>query len=107
MNSFYVFSYILSIIIASFSQILLKKGSERKNIYFNFYTIIGYGLMFLSAIMTLISYKGIDLSYGQVLQSMSFLFVILFSKIFLNEKISKNHLIGMITIIIGILIFNI
>lgn len=36
----YIVLFVLSILIASFSQIILKKGAEQKNIYINKYTII-------------------------------------------------------------------
>ena len=46
-NIFYILLFLLSIIVASFSQIILKKGAEQKNIYINRYTIVGYSLMVL------------------------------------------------------------
>lgn len=39
-NSIYILFFILSILIASYSQIILKKGAGEKNIYINKYTIV-------------------------------------------------------------------
>lgn len=39
-NIWYLIFFVLSIVIASFSQIILKKGAEEKNIYINKYTIV-------------------------------------------------------------------
>lgn len=39
-NILYLIFFILSIVIASFSQIILKKGAGQKNIYINKYTIV-------------------------------------------------------------------
>lgn len=107
MNNLYLILFIGSIFLASYSQILLKKGTREQNIYINKYTIMGYGIMFLSTILTLVGYRYIDLSLGQILQSLSFIFVILFSYIFLKEKITKQEIIGFMIIVIGLIIFNI
>lgn len=102
----YMIAFIISIIIASFSQILLKKGSMQKNIYINIYTILGYFIMFLSTILTLYGYKNVSLIFSQLLQSTSYLFVMILSKIFLREKISLNMIIGNILIVISLLLYN-
>ena len=34
-NVYYLLLFVLSILVASFSQIILKKGAEQKNIYIN------------------------------------------------------------------------
>lgn len=103
----YVIFFIISIIIASYSQILLKKGTAKKNIYINKYTIMGYLLMIISTLFTLYAYKGIPLSLSQILQSLSFIFVAVFSHILLDEKITKRIVIGTIFIFIGIIIYSI
>lgn len=108
MNNYgYMFLFILSIAVASYSQILLKLGAGKKQIYLNGYTIIGYILMVLSTLMTLLAYQKISLSLGQVLQALSFVFVSILSYIFLKEKIEKRTIIGIVIILLGILIFNV
>lgn len=52
MNSYYLLG-ILSVVIASFSQVLLKKGAMNKydsfiKEYLNFWVITGYLMMFVS-----------------------------------------------------------
>lgn len=106
-NSFYVLLFIISIIIASFSQIILKKGSKEKNIFINKYTIVGYLLMLISTLFTLYGYKGVQLSLSQILQSLSFIFIAILSKVFLNEKISRKTIIGICLIIVGIIIYSV
>lgn len=106
-NSFYILLFIISIIIASFSQIILKKGSKEKNIFINKYTIVGYLLMLISTLFTLYGYKGVQLSLSQILQSLSFIFVAILSKVFLNEKISGKTIIGICLIIVGIIIYSV
>lgn len=65
MSKVYLLLFLLSILIASFSQIILKKGADQKNIYINKYTIVGYSLMILSTLLTLIGYKGVDLTMSR------------------------------------------
>lgn len=106
LNSFYILLFIISIIIASFSQILLKKGSQKKNIYINSFTIIGYIIMVISTLLTLIAYKFVDLSMAAVLQALSFVFVALFSAFILKETINKTTILGISMIIIGVITFS-
>ena len=56
---------ILSVIIASFAQILLKKSAAKTysspiREYLNVYVICGYGMMFLSMFITVLAYRGLD-----------------------------------------------
>lgn len=101
----YLGLFLMSILIASYSQILLKKGALEKNIYINKYTIVGYTLMVVSTLFTLVGYKGISLSLSQMLQALSFITVAIFSYIFLKEKVTKRMIIGTILICIGIIIY--
>ena len=106
-NIIYISLFVLSIIIASFSQIILKKGAEEKNIYINKFTIVGYTLMVISTLFTLVGYKGVNLTLSGILQGLSFVFVPIFSLIFLKEKINKKTIIGIVVIILGIIIYSI
>lgn len=107
MNNYYIIMFIISIFIASYSQILLKKGASKENKYINKYTIVGYSLMIISTLFTLLAYKGVNLSFSQIIQSMSFIFVVILSRIILKEKISKRNILGMFLIIIGMIIYSI
>lgn len=106
-NMLYYGFFILSILIASFSQIILKKGAEQKNIYINKYTIVGYTFMIISTVLTLIGYRGVNLTVSGILQSLSFIFVPILSYIFLKEKINRTITFGIFIIIVGIIIFSI
>ena len=108
----YVLIFLLSVFIASFSQILLKKSANKEYInrwkeYFNRYVTIAYFIFFISTIITIIAYKGIELKYGPIIESVGYIFILIMSKIFLGEKITKNKLLGIFLIILGIFVFNI
>lgn len=106
MNSLYIILFVLSVLIASFSQIILKKGAMQKNIYINKYTIVGYLLMVISTLFTLYAYKGVNLSLSQMLQSLSFIFVTILSYFILKEKVKKKTIIGLVLVVIGIIIYS-
>lgn len=103
---------IFSVLIASISQILLKKSSEKEyssfiKEYLNPYVIIGYGMMVLSTILTIFAFKGLDYKNGPIIESIGYIFVMLLSWKFLKEKITKKKIIGNALILLGILIFYI
>lgn len=68
---------ILSVIIASFAQILLKKSAAKTysspiREYLNVYVICGYGMMFLSMFITVLAYRGLDFSNVPVIESLGY-----------------------------------
>lgn len=108
----YIIIFIISVCVASISQILLKKSAsiERKSKikeYLNIFVILAYGLLFLSTLLTMYAYKKINLSVGVVIEAIGYIIVAILSYIFLKEKFTKNKLIGIALIIIGVIIFGI
>lgn len=99
----------LSSIFTGVSQVLLKLGAKQGKgikIFINIYTIIGYFIFFLITLVNLYVYKFLEMKYAVIFMPLGFLFVIIFSLIILKEKISKNKIIGILFIIIGVIIFN-
>lgn len=108
----YIIILLLSVFIASVSQIVLKKSADKKydNIikeYVNLYVIIGYGMLVVSTILTIFALKGLPYKSVPIIETTGYIYILLFSRIFLNEKITKKALLGNIVIILGIIIFNI
>lgn len=104
--------YILGVIISALAQVLLKKSAniERENKlkeYLNFKTIFAYAIFFGATLCTVFAYKYVPLSMGPILGTTEYIFVAILSYWLLKEKISKKKLIGLITIVIGVLIFSI
>ncbi len=96
--------------LSSFSQILLKKGAlkGRKGIlsqYFNWQVLIGYGITFLCMLLIVFAYRGMPYKLGSVLDALGYVYIMIFSKLFLNEKITRNKLLGNVFIIVGVIIF--
>lgn len=113
MNKVLLYSgiYLLGVIISSISQVLLKKSADverdsKIKEYLNFKTIFAYGMFFLATLCTVLAYKYVPLSMGPILGTVEYVFVAILSYYLLKEKISKRKLIGLITIILGVLIFS-
>ena len=100
-----------SVLVASISQIMLKKSADRKydrwiDEYLNFRVIFAYGLFFLSSLLTVYAYKFVPLSLGPVLEASGYVFVSVMGYFILKEKIGKRKFLGLVEIIAGIVIFN-
>lgn len=113
MNKVLVYSgiYILGVIVSAIAQILLKKSADVKREskikeYLNFKTIFAYAIFFGATLCTVFAYKYVPLSMGPILGATEYVFVAILSYYLLKEKISKKKLIGLVTIVIGVLIFS-
>lgn len=112
MNSFVQHALVmtLGVVIAGFSQILLKKAAQKQynkwiRQYLNVQVILGYAIMVLSTLCTVYAYRVIPLSMAPAWDAFGQVVVVSLSWIVLREKISKKKLIGITIIIVGILIF--
>lgn len=109
MNKYIVF-LLLSVVIASASQLLLKKSAMKTydsiiKEYLNPWVIVGYGLMALSLLLTVLAYNGLEYKNGPVIESTGYLLIMFLSAIFFKEKITKKKIIGNAIILLGIFVF--
>lgn len=107
----YIGIFLISVLIASISQVLLKKSAMKHydykwGDYLNPYVICAYGLLFLSMFLTVLAYRGVDLKTGPVIEATSYIYVAILSAVFLKEKITNKKKLGLLVIIIGILVSN-
>lgn len=108
--NWYIVILIISVIVAAFAQILLKKSAEKTysspiREYLNMYVILGYGLMFLSMFITIMAYSGLDFTNVPVIESLGYVVVMFLSYVFFREKITKRKLLGMAVIMAGIFVY--
>lgn len=101
---------VLSVVVASFSQILLKKstGKTYESVireYLNVFVIVGYGMMVVSTLLTVGGYAGLEYKNGAVIEALGFVLVMFLSRIFFGEKITKKKLLGNSLILLGIFVF--
>ena len=109
----YVLIFLGSVLVASVSQILLKKsanktankiGESRLKEYLNPTVMVAYFMFFASSLITTIAYKGVDLSTGPLLEATGYIWVTALGAYFLKEKISLRKIIGIVLIITGIMV---
>lgn len=110
MNSYIAIAF-FSCFLSALAQILLKKsaGKTRHSIigeYFNLYVLGGYTITASCIVLMIVAYKGLPLKYGVAIESSVYFFIMIFSRIFLNETITIKRSIGVSVIVIGILIFS-
>ena len=103
--------FLLSVLISSISQILLKKSADRTydsrlKEYLNPLVIIAYGMFFCSMMITMYCYKYVDVSAGPIFESAGYIFVGVLGYIFLKEKFTAKKIIGMLLILLGIVVFS-
>lgn len=108
-NAYFIL-YVLSVVVASFSQILLKKSALRQypNVireYVNLFVIGGYFMLFISMLLTIMAYAGIEYKNGPIIESLGYVLVMFLSLLFFGEKITKKKAVGTICILLGIVIF--
>ena len=102
-----------ALIVSAFSQVFLKKSAQKQHTsvlkeYLNVYVIIGYGMMALTTVLTVLAYgRGLDYKNGPVIESLGYVLIMIFSLVFFGEKITKRKLLGNILVIIGIIVFYI
>lgn len=108
--SIHMIILLISVTIASFSQILLKKSAEKTYSswileYLNVYVICGYGMMFVSMFLTIIAYAGMEFTNVQIIEATGYIMVLILSYFFFREKITKRKVLGMLCIFAGIAVY--
>lgn len=103
---------LISVILTSLSQVLLKISTEKqyKSVireYINFKVIFAYSMFFITMFLNILALKYISMKSIQVFMALSYFCVLILSRVILKEKITKSKLIGNIIIIIGVVVFNI
>ena len=63
-------------------------------------------LFFISNFITIYGLKYVPLSMGPILESTGYVFIVILSRLFLKEAISKKKIMGMGIILIGIIVFS-
>ena len=106
---FLLFSF--AVFIVSISQILLKISANREHNskvreYFNSYVIIAYGILYVSLILAILALRGLELKNVPIIESTGYIYILILSKIFLKEKITKYKIGGSFLIVLGIIVFN-
>ncbi len=108
----YVLIYVFSVFVSALSQVMLKISAKKEydtwiKEYLNPLVIVAYGIFFCSSLLTIVAYKKVPLSMGPVIESCGYVFVTLLGYFWLHEKISKQKILGVFLILLGIFVFYI
>ena len=106
----YYFYAMLSIILTGISQTLLKVGARNNNtplgVYLNPATMMGYFMFLVVMICSIFALKGLELKLLYALASLNYVVVMMLSRIVLKEGLSKNRIVALCLIVVGVVIFN-
>ena len=110
MINIFFFLMMISELIAASSQMLLKKSASNEygsviKEYLNPWVICGYGMLFLSMIITIFCYDGLGYMGVVVMEPINYIIVMVLSRLIFKEKFTKRKMIGVTCIVVGIMIF--
>ena len=93
------------------SQVLLKQSAEKEHKswifeYLNWRVITAYGISFSVLLLNTYAYTKVDMKYGAVIDTFSYVFVMVLSYFILKEKFTTGQLIGNLMIITGVMVYT-
>lgn len=109
---FFSLAMVAGVFVASCSQILLKTSANRQHKnrsseYLNVRVIAAYTMFAVATVAGMFVIRYIPLSLVSVLESSSYIFVLVLSRFILKERITGRQLAGMLLILTGVLIFTV
>lgn len=107
----YSLIYVSAVFISAVSQIMLKISAKKQYAsklreYMNPIVIIAYVLFFGCTLITMLAYRKVPLSLGQILESCGYIFVTILGMTILKERLTRKKMLGMCIILAGIIIFT-
>ncbi len=107
----YIIVWIISVLISSIAQVMLKAEADKKHEsrlkeYLNPMVITAYGIFFLSTFLTMYALKYVPLTYSPIIEPLSYIFVPVIGVLVLKEKISKRRMLGIAVMMVGIAVFS-
>ena len=95
----------------AFSQVLMKQSAqiEHKNWiyeYLNWRVILAYGIAFSVLMVNTYAYTEVEIKYASIIDTFSYVNVMVFSYLILKEQFTRTQLIGSLIIIAGILVYT-
>ncbi len=107
----YLILTLIIVIFTSIAHLLLKKGSvlaleSKRSIYTHPYSVIAYIVFAIVAFLSISAMKGLDLKVFFALNSLTYICIPVLSFMFLKESVTRNKVIGIVIITIGVIIFN-
>ncbi|MBY4796993.1 EamA family transporter [Collinsella sp. AGMB00827] len=103
--------YLFGVFISAVSQVLLKKAAQREypsviKEYLNPLVLTAYTIFFAATLIVIYSYKVVPLSLGPILESTSYIYIVVFGVVFFGERMNLRKLFALALIIGGILLYS-
>jgi drug/metabolite transporter (DMT)-like permease len=110
MNKYLILMFVLTFF-SAVSQLLLKLSANephegRLGAYLNKKVITAYFIFGVVLLLNTYAYTKVNLKYGPVIDTFTYVFVLLLSVLVLKEKLTGWKLLGNIMIICGVLLFS-
>ena len=109
MMIYYLFA-MLAIVLTGVSQTLLKLGARNAKtalgVYLNPATLTGYFVLLIVTICGVFALQGLDLKLFYALASLNYVIVVILSGIVLKEGLSRNKVVAVCLIVVGVVVFN-
>ncbi|MFR2646668.1 MAG: EamA family transporter [Blautia coccoides] len=107
----YMFILFIGTFFTAFSQLLLKQSANKKYRhpiyeYLNWHVITAYGIFGGVLLLNTYAFTQVDMKYGSVIDTFSYVFVMLLSYFILKEKFTRGNIIGNLIIITGIFVYT-
>lgn len=111
MNRMFLWIMLGGTFFSAISQILLKQSANKTyenplREYLNWRVITAYGLFFGILLLNTWCYTKVDMRYGPVIDTATYVFVLILSRLILREKITRGKMIGNLIIIVGIIVYT-
>jgi small multidrug resistance pump len=108
--NYYILTLVI-IILTSAAHLILKRGSviavdSGMRMYLHPLSLFSYLIFAIVAFLSISAMKGLDLKVFFALTSLTYICIPVLSFVFLKEPVTKNKLIGIVIISIGVVIFN-
>lgn len=101
---------LLGVLVSAVSQVMLKKSASREHSsvvreYLNPLVIFAYALFVGATLLSVLSYRGIPLSMGPILDATGYLWVTLFGVTIFHERMGARKLLALALIVCGIVVY--
>jgi drug/metabolite transporter (DMT)-like permease len=107
----YIIVWIISVLISSIAQVMLKAEANKEHEsrlkeYLNPMGVTAYAIFFLSTFLTMYALKYVPLTYSPIIEPLSYIFVPVIGVLVLKEKLSARRVLGIVIMLAGIVIFS-
>ena len=111
MNNMFMLIMFIVTFFSAISQVLLKQSARKTyssglREYLNWRVITAYFIFGAVLLANTYAYTRVDMKYGAVIDTFTYVFVMLLSIFVLGEKASRGRILGNLIIIAGVIVYT-